>query len=694
MSKEDSPDVTDVGTPPQQSKEAIDLEDDGHTPFPIVGVGASAGGLEAFQQLLSNLPQNTGMAFVLVQHLDPHHESRLTDVLSKSTGMPIVEATHGLAVQPNRIYIIPPNCNLAIDKGVLAVTPRPESRGPHLPVDYLFRSLARDQKARAVGVILSGTGSDGTQGLCEIKAVGGITFAQDEKSAKFNGMPHNAAEAGCADFILPPDEIAHRIAEIGGHPYLVPTAPAPDVGADGDAHFRLILARVRKVTGVDFSLYRDTTIKRRIMRRMALHTQDSLASYVERLENDPQEVVALYHDLLINVTSFFRDPAVFEALKQQVYPAISENKSVMAPLRVWVPGCSTGQEAYTIAITLVEFFDDRPARPPIQIFATDLSDPPSLERARAGIYPEGIEMEVTPERLRRFFRKEDHVYRVEKLLRDMCVFARQNVTSDPPFSHVDLISCRNLLMYLSTPMQKRVLPILHYALNIPGYLVLGTAESVGENTELFEIIDRTHKIYAKKPALARPHVQYTSEDHPRAITPTVRQTTSAQTTQADYQREADRILLGRYAPPGVLVDENFEVLHFRGRTSLYLEQPAGEPTRNVLKMARDGLFLELRSALSAAVRQKQPVYTEAIRVRVDGALRTLDLEVIPVTPPGSGQPCYLILFTSPRPATAPLLRQTLAQRRNPPSRRRRRRTLKRSGNCERTWPPRKSTCNR
>jgi two-component system CheB/CheR fusion protein len=493
--------------------------------------------------------------------------------------MRVLEAKDGVRLQPNHVYVIPPNTNMAIARGTVHITARSETRGPHLPVDYLLRSLAEDQKQRSVGVILSGTGSDGTQGMCEIKAVGGITFAQDERSAKYNGMPHSAAEGGCADVILPPDEIARRLAEIGGHPYLLPTAPPPDAGADGDAHYRLILARVRKVTGVDFSLYRDTTIKRRIMRRMALHTQDSLASYVERIEKEPHEVTALYHDLLINVTSFFRDPAVFEALKQQVYPAISGNKSAMTPLRVWVPGCSTGQEAYSIAMTLVEFFDNKAVRPPIQIFATDLSDPPSLERARAGIYPQGVEMEVSPERLKRFFRKEDHVYRVEKAIRDMCVFARQNVTSDPPFSHVDIISCRNVLIYLATPLQKRVLPTFHYALNLPGYLVLGTAETVGENTDLFQIVDRANKIYVKKQAATRHDSRFSADELKAPLAPGTRRPAAPAAAPADFQREADRILLGRYAPPGVLVNEDFDILQFRGRTSrTWSTLPASRPT--------------------------------------------------------------------------------------------------------------------
>src|SRR5262245_30624161 len=483
-----------LSVPDQHDIAASDCN--GHNSFPVVGIGASAGGLEAYQQLLANLPNNTDMAYVLVQHLDPHHQSRLADLLVRHTRMPVIEAMHGMAVRPNHIYVIPPNTNLAITHGVLQVSPR--EGVPHLPIDYFLRTLAEDQKTRAVGVVLSGTGSDGAQGLCEIKAVGGITFAQDEQSAKYAGMPRSAVESGCADLVLPPDEIARRLAQIRTHPYLIPTAPAEIVEDNAEALYRNILTRMRAVTGVDFTLYRDTTIKRRIMPRMALDTQQSLAQYAERLDSDVDEVKALYHDLLINVTSFFRDPALFEALKQNVYPFIVEGKEPRSPVRVWVPGCATGQEAYSIAMSLVEFFDDKPARPPIQIFATDISDPAILDKARAGLYPDNIEAEVSPERLRRFFFKEDHTYRIEKSIRDMCVFARQNLISDPPFSHVDMVSCRNVLIYLSAPLQKRVLPTFHYALNSPGFLVLGGSETVGEYGDLFELIERPNRIYRKK----------------------------------------------------------------------------------------------------------------------------------------------------------------------------------------------------
>jgi two-component system CheB/CheR fusion protein len=617
----------------------------GDSRFPIVGIGASAGGLEAYRQLLEKLPADTGMAFVLVQHLDPRHESRLTDLLGRTTPMPVLEVTDGLSVQPNHVYVIPPNANLAIAQSVFQITPRGEERAPHLPVDFLFRSLAEDRKARAVAVVLSGTGSDGTLGMCEIKARGGITFAQDETSARHSGMPRSAADSGCVDFVLTPEAIALRLADIGQHPYLTPAVtPQDPVDPGTEDLYKRILSQVRSASGVDFSQYRASTIRRRILRRMALRNQQSLAGYLQHLEGDRAEAEALYHELLVNVTSFFRDPELFDALKQRIFPEIVAGRPLSAPLRVWVPGCSTGQECYSLAMALVEYFDDRPVRPPIQVFGTDLSDPNSLDKARAGIYPESIEGELSPERLRRFFVKEDHHCRMSREIRDLTVFARHDVTADPPFSHVDLISCRNLLIYLSTPLQRQVLPTFHYALDVPGFLVLGSAETVGDHGDLFEIVDRTHKIYAKKATAVRSRLHFATHDLKTSVGPAARRAAGPGSIPADFQREADRILLGRYSPPGVLVNENLDIVQFRGRTSPYLEPPPGEPTTNVLKMAREGLFLELRSALAEAGKENRQVRREGVRLRAGGDAREIGLEVVPVKPPGAGDACFLVLF--------------------------------------------------
>ncbi len=615
-------------------------EQGAESPFPIVGIGASAGGLEAFTQFLAHLPAQTGMAFVLIQHLDPHHESRLTDLLGRATHMPVIEGSHGLAVAPDHVYIIPPNATMAIAHGLLQVIVRGEAPGPHLPVDHFLRALAQKQQTQAIGVVFSGTGSDGTLGLLEIKSVGGITFAQEPGSARHGGMPQSAIGSGAVDFVLPPEGIARRLAEIGNHPYLAPgpvEAPPPE----SEDHFRRVLGAVKAATGVDFCHYRDTTIRRRVVRRMALHGQSSLAAYAKRLEQDALEVDALCRDILINVTSFFRDPALFEALKTSVFPEILKAKPADT-LRLWVPGCSTGQEAYSLAIALWEFFDDKPLRRPFQIFATDLSDPGSLDRARAGLYPESIEAELTPERLHRFFMKEDHLYRINKAIRDSCIFSRQNLTADPPFSRVDLISCRNVLIYMDPELQRRVLPAFHYALNVPGFLVLGSSETVGNHNGLFEAMDRVNKIYAKQVTASRPLVQFAIEDY-SAAGAAGRRASARFSSPTDFQKEADRLLLSRYAPPGVLVNERLDILQFRGRTGPYLEPPPGEPTMNLLKMIRPGLFVELRGAVNEALARGESVRRAGLRLRDEG-VREVAIEVLPVRPHEAAAQCCLVLF--------------------------------------------------
>jgi two-component system CheB/CheR fusion protein len=628
----------------REAQQVVDDDRPGNSPFPIVGIGASAGGLEAFSQLLAHLPDNTGMAFVLVQHLDPKHESKLTDLLSKTTRMPIREVTDGMTVCPDQVYVIPPNTNLVIVQGNLRLAPRGEGRAQHLTVDHFFKSLAEDSQAGAIGVVLSGTGSDGARGLEEIKAAGGITFAQDEATARFAGMPQSAARSGCVDFVLSPAEIARELARIGRRPFVAPTwtADPGSAAVTEEDSFRKILALLRVTAGVDFTWYRDTTIKRRITRRMVLHTRESLADYSRLLEHNPEEVEALYNDLLINVTSFFRDPETFEVLKQRVFPEILKGKTSSTPLRIWVPGCSTGQEAYSLAIALLEHLDNNLRPPPIQIFATDLSDTMSLQKAREGLYPETIESEVSTERLRRFFTQEDGKYRISKSIRSLCVFAKQNVAGDPPFSRVDLISCRNLLIYLAPALQKRVIPTFHYALNPIGFLLLGAAESVGPFTDLFDVVDFSHRLYVKKEPAMRQYPHFSNYQCPTAagipgvLAPTV--------TAADWQREADRTLLGLYAPAGVLVNNNLDILQFRGRTGPYLEPAPGEPSHNLLRMAREGLLEELRVGIDECRRQNSTVRRAGVRLQENGQVREIDLRIIPIKLPAVSEGCFLILF--------------------------------------------------
>ena len=626
----------DASPQPRQERSAL-------TPsvaFPLVGIGASAGGLEALSQLLAAVPPESELALLVVQHLDPNHKSRLPQLLSLATTMPVVEATDGEPIEPRRVYVMPPNANLGVTDGRIRLTPRDQSPR-HFPVDYLFRSLAAEDGRRAIAVVLSGSGTDGTQGCSEIKAAAGITLAQDEETATHPAMPKSAVDSGCIDFILPPAEIGRRLGHIATHPWVRPGDDAREGEATAAESYHLVLNAIRGRTGVDFALYRDTTIRRRIMRRMALHAEPSMDRYAERLSDDRAELDALYHDLLINVTSFFRDPELFDVLKSRVFPELARTKAPNDPIRVWVPGCSTGQEAYSIAMALIEFYDNQAVRPAIQIFATDLSEQTALDKARAGVYPVTIETEVTPERLQRFFRREDNHYRIDQAVRDCCVFARHNLIADPPFSHIDMISCRNVLIYLSSPLQRRILPTFHYALNVPGFLVLGVAETIGDSADLFDQVDRTYRIFSRRNGVVSHPFSPSSLSQLVTSQHQQRSPTSAPAAH-DFQREADRILLGRFSPPGVLVDENFDILQFRGRTNAYLESPAGDPTNNVLKMAREGLFLDLRNALTEASKQNIPVSRAGISLRRDSGLVEIGLEVLPVLL--SGAACFLVLF--------------------------------------------------
>lgn len=575
------------------------------------------------------------MAFVLVQHREPRHDESLLEMLRRSTPLPVVEARHDQALRPNQVHVVPAAAGLTIERGLLRVGPPPRGSRPPV-VDVFLRSLARDAQGRAIGVILAGAGTDGTAGLCDIKAAGGLTFAQDERSARISDMPRSAASSGCVDFILPPDEIGRRLMELARHPELFAAAQTPSA----DELYRRILVTVRAATGMDFRHYRDTTIKRRIVRRLLLQGQHSLAEYARRLEEDRDESEALYRDLLINVTSFFRDPELFEALKRTVFPAIHRDKTAETPLRIWVPGCSTGQEAYSLAIALAEFLEGQPVRPPVQIFATDLSDTIALARARAGVYPRSIEAEVSPTRLRRFFRREGDTYVVDRSIRDWCVFAQHNVATDPPFIRVDLVSCRNVLIYMAAGLQHRVLQTFHYALNTPGFLVLGASESPAVSGNLFAPLERSEKIFVKQPSATRVFPPMLGEG--ASFLATAGSRGGASGAANDFQREVDRVL-GRFAPPAVIVNEQFDVIQFRGRTGAYLEAPSGDPTSNVLRLAREGVSIELKRGLIEARSRGETVRRSGVRVPGEsGAI--FDLEILPLKSPSTGERCFLVLF--------------------------------------------------
>jgi two-component system, chemotaxis family, CheB/CheR fusion protein len=538
--------------------------------------------------LLARLPVDTGMAFVLVMHLDPAHESILTELLAKATRMPVSEVQDGVAVAPDHVYVMPRNTSMAIEGGALRLRPRQEGRGQHRPIDSFLQSLAEDRNARAVGVILSGTATDGTLGLEAIKAEDGITFAQDPQSAKFDSMPRSAIAAGCVDFILSPEEIAKELARISLHPYVVPAATAkPDAEETphpaGKNGFNKILTLLRRTTGVDFSLYKTNTLHRRIRRRMILNKLDGLDEYAHYLRENAAEVEHLYQDILINVTNFFRNPESFEVLKEKIFPRLIEQRTTDEPLRIWVMGCSTGEEAYSIAMAFTEFIGERSGHIPVQIFATDINEK-SIERARAGLYSKNITADVSPEHLRRFFMEADGGYRVSKPLRDMCVFARQNIAADPPFSRMDLISCRNLLIYLESALQKQILSLLHYALKPTGILWLGSSETTGAAPDLFEPEDKRHRFYARKPATNLPRLSYVTgaEARKKDSAPSADELVGPTATSGgkEAQREADRIILARYAPASALINEELNVLQLRGDTTPYFEQSHGEELNN------------------------------------------------------------------------------------------------------------------
>jgi two-component system CheB/CheR fusion protein len=615
--------------------------------FPLVGVGASAGGLEAFTQLLAHLPQDTGMGFVLIQHLDPKHQSMLTEILSRSTKMPVREVMSGMHVEPDNVYVIPPGTNMSLVDGMFRLVPRTRLRGREMPIDYFLHSLAEQYRTQAIGVILSGTLSDGALGLKAIKAEGGVTFAQEERSAKFHDMPRAAIAAGSVDFILPPEGIARELAQIGSHPYVAMPKPKHEEQPLPGTTQEKIYAMLQKASGVDFRNYRQTTIKRRISRRMVLNKIDTLEQYLAFLSEKPAEVDALYEDILITVTGFFRDPEAFETLKKRVFPTLLKKRSANSPIRIWVAGCSTGEEVYSIAIALFESLSDTTINPPIQIFATDISDT-AIERARTGIYLENSMVDISPERLRRFFVKVEQGYQVSKTIRDVCVFAKQNIAADPPFSSLDLLSCRNLLIYLEPALQNRIIPFFHYALKPTGFLMLGNAETIGKFGELFVPIDKHGRIYSKRAGSPRQVLDFGKRpSHPDGL----KEGEAAQEPLADevlagldLTRETDRLILSRYAPAGVVVNDAMEVVQFRGRVSAYLEPAPGSASFNLLKMAREGLLVELRSAILRAKKKGTRVRAEGLKVRQDGSVRRVNLEVVPIRPDTKGMRYYLILF--------------------------------------------------
>ncbi len=608
--------------------------------FPVVGIGASAGGLAAFEAFFSGLPANTdpGMAFVLVQHLAPDHKSILTDLIRRYTRMEVFEVEDGMVVKPNCAYIIPPNRDMALLNGMLQLIEPAAPRGQRLPIDYFFRSLAQDRHERAICIVLSGTGSDGTLGVRAVKGEGGLVMVQTPESTEYDGMPRSALATGLVDYQLPPAEMPAAIMAYVAHAFgkLSPSLVSPPRKEENILQKVFILLRAQ--TGHDFSQYKPSTIQRRIERRMALHQIATMDGYIKLMQQMPAEVEALFRDLLIGVTSFFRDSEAFKVVEEQIIPQLFIGKPVGSVIRVWVPGCSIGEEAYSLAILLQEHLDVLKQGFKVQVFATDI-DIRAVATARAGIYPASIAADISPERLARFFTSEtdNNCCRIHKGIRDMLIFSEQDVIKDPPFSKIDLISCRNLLIYMGGELQKKLILLFHYALNPRGFLFLGTSETVGDLSDLFAVLDRKSKVYqrredvhsAQRAALSRflPSMTMMTD---RDIFPplTVVKGATGKLPLRDLTQQA---LLQLIAPAAVLVNRLGDILYLHGRTGMYLEPAPGEAgINNILKMAREGLRRDLTTALHKASVDKEIVHRFGLRVKTNGDFTRVNLVVSPV----------------------------------------------------------------
>ena len=614
--------------------------------FPIIGIGASAGGLEAFEKFFRHLPPDCGMAFVLVPHLDPSHASILTEILQRTTTMPVVEAHDQVKVAPNGVYVIPPNRDMAIFHGILQLSVPEVPRGQRMPIDAFLRSLAEDQGERAIGIILSGTGTDGTLGLRAILGGGGISLVQEPATAKFDGMPTSAIKAGYATQVLPveemPEALKGEMRSLATHREL-PLAPATASGLGR------ILMLLRTATGHDFSLYKKSTIGRRIERRMSQHDITDTEVYARYLKEHPAELQILFKELLINVTSFFRDPEAFVALKQNVLPQLVAGKPAGYVFRAWVAGCASGEEAYSIAILLREFMEECRQDFKVQFYATDLDDD-AIALARAGVYPPNIAQDVSAERLRRFFTKEETGYRVKKDIREMVVFAVQNVIKDPPFTKLDLLSCRNLMIYLEAELQNRLIPAFHYALKPGGVLFLSPSESIGNHPGLFTAQDRKWKFYraihssASTRAVMASGMGWTAGSGGQAPEEAMKKT-----KETNVGELARRALLQSFAPASVVVDAKGSILYVHGDTGRYLRPAPGQATLNVVDMARDGLQLELRAAVHGAG-QGTPTLGREVSVKTNGDFQVVSFSVQPLSDPDAGEGLLLVSFRDGPPA--------------------------------------------
>ena len=656
--KADVPAVRPVAQPPKKGRERT-AKPVTAANFPIVGMGASAGGLEALQEFFRHMPPNSGMAFVLIQHLDPTRKSLMAELIRRFTEMTVEEVKTGVKVNPNTVYVIPPNSSMAILHGKLHLLQPAAPAGHRMPIDFFFRSLAEDQQDKAICIVLSGTGPEGTLGLRAVKGEGGMCIVQEPESAKYDGMPRSAISTGMVDYILPPEKMPAQLAAYVEHAFgpgrrkpLARVTQPPDL-------LERIFIVVRSHTGHDFSMYKRSAVVRRIHRRLAVNQLDGLADYLAYIQNNRQESQTLFQEFLIGVTNFFRDPDAFEALKEHLH-SLLKNRPVGHPVRIWVPGCATGEEAYSIAIVLKEVMEELKKTFDVQIFATDISGP-AIETARKAVYLSNISVDVSPERLKSFFAMEDNSYRVNKEIRDMVVFAVQNVIKDPPFSKIDLISCRNLLIYFEQALQKKVLWLFHYALRPDGFLFLGSSESVDGLGHVFPSSDRKWKIYrhsrseANRPAIefeVPPLMRVGKTERPSAAQPILE--------KVSYRDVVEKIMLESYAPACVIVDEKSDIVYVYGRTGKYLEPAAGQFSGNILGMARAGLRLELANALRRAATEKKEVRAERLRVQTNGAAHLINLLVKPIEEPPVMTGLLMVVFEDIRAEKEEEARKTSA----------------------------------
>jgi two-component system CheB/CheR fusion protein len=613
--------------------------------FHVVGIGASAGGLEAFEHFFTNMPADSGMAFVLIPHLAPEHKSIMAELLKRYTKMDIFQAEDGMRANPNCVYIIPPNKDMTMLKGTLQLLEPVGRRGLRHPIDFFFRSLAEDQGERAVCIVLSGTGTEGALGLRAIKEKGGLVLVQDPKTARYDGMPVSAIATGLVDHVLPPDKMSEQLLRYIEHPHALPLKPAAKTESGPPEPLQKIISLIRDHTGHDFSLYKPNTILRRIEKRTAILQVGSMADYLAYLRGNPEEIELLFRELLIRVTNFFRDPEAFEIIKGKVLPLFFKGRPPGQPVRIWVPACSTGEEAYSLAIIVQEHNSKLKQKFNVQIFATDI-DKEAVDMARTGLYPDSITADVSPERLDRFFTRKASAYKIKEEIRQMIVFAVQDIIKDPPFTKLQMISCRNVLIYFDAELQTKVLPLFHNALMAGGILCLGSSETIGNHSDMFSVVDRKWRIFRVKGAEAIPAGPFEASTaaapgrgaRPESALPIKRREETAMGTLAE------KIILDRYTPPYVIIDDKRNILYFHGKTSRYLESAPGKASLNIFEMAREEVRLELRTALRKAVTRGLDTTVDGLQIKTDGGFRTVNLEIRHLPPPESMPGMLMVVF--------------------------------------------------